>query len=87
MVDVCPGVELRNDRMKSVVDIDFLGGTSVQAQLKQPMPYDEVWDKLAEPRIAQAFALIEGRSGPQFSTLREDLLSFQENIALHTKKK
>jgi len=33
-------------RRAGMFDIDFLGGTSVQAQLKKAMPYNEVWDRL-----------------------------------------
>ena len=46
-------------RGRDILDIDFLGGTSVQAQLKQPMPYDQVWNKLAEPPIADDFSLTQ----------------------------
>lgn len=46
-------------RGRDILDIDFLGGTSVQAQLKEAMPYDEVWNKLAEPRIADDFSLTQ----------------------------
>ncbi len=33
-------------RRAKIFDIDFLGGTSVQATLKSPMPYTDVWDRL-----------------------------------------
>lgn len=33
-------------RKAGMFDIDFLGGTSVQARLKSPMPYSQVWDRL-----------------------------------------
>lgn len=33
-------------RRSGMFDIDFLGGTSVQAQLKSPMPYSDVWKRL-----------------------------------------
>ena len=33
-------------RGRGLFDIDFLGGTSVQARLTQSMPYNEVWDRL-----------------------------------------
>ena len=33
-------------RRAGMFDIDFLGGTSVQAQLKRAMPYNEVWDRI-----------------------------------------
>lgn len=33
-------------RSAGMFDIDFLGGTSVQARLKSAMPYSDVWDRL-----------------------------------------
>ena len=33
-------------RKSGMFDIDFLGGTSVQARLKAPMSYEQVWERL-----------------------------------------
>jgi len=50
-------------RKAGMFDIDFLGGTSVQARLKTPMPYDEVWARLsAEPAISDDISLTQVRS-------------------------
>ena len=42
------GVAAVASRNKGIFDIDFLGGTSVQAQLKQPMTESDVYARLTD---------------------------------------
>ena len=40
------GLSAVASRGRGLFDIDFLGGTSVQARLKESMPYGDVWDRV-----------------------------------------
>ena len=71
-------------RQAGMFDIDFLGGTSVQARLKSPMPYEQVWDRLAsEPAVSDDISLTQVKSATsQADTIWKIDTSLEDNKEL-----
>lgn len=71
-------------RRSGMFDIDFLGGTSVQARFKEAMPYSDVWTKLEG--IADDISLTQvSTENTQRDTVYKIDTSLQDNKELQNK--